>query len=322
MRIAALIVAALALTGSARAQDWPTRPLTMVVPFAAGGPIDVIARIVQRRLGEILGQQIIVENIGGGAGMTGSLRVAQAAPDGYTLVLGSSGTHAINQSLYKKPLYNAATDFAPVILVAEAPLVLITRKDLPVNDLKEFIAYSKANQGKMQFGSAGAGTTTHIGGVLLNQAIGIEVLHVPYRGGGPALAELIAGRIDYITNIASTAIPAIQAKSVRAIVLLAPERAALLPDVPTTQEQGLGRLEAFTWNAMFLPPATPAAIVKRLNEAMNEVLDTPAVRERLDTAGLAIPARERRSPDYLGQFVRSEIEKWAVPVRASGATAD
>jgi tripartite-type tricarboxylate transporter receptor subunit TctC len=322
MRIAALLVATLTLAGAAQAQDWPTRPLTMVVPFAAGGPIDVIARIVQRRLGEILGQQIVVENIGGGAGMTGSLRVAQASPDGYTFVLGSSGTHAINQSLYKKPLYNAATDFAPVILVAEAPLVLITRKDLPVNDLKEFIAYTKANQGKMQFGSAGAGTTTHIGGVLLNQAIGVEVLHVPCRGGGPALAELIAGRIDYITNIASTAIPAIQAKSVRPIVLLAPERIPTLPDVPTAYEQGLGRLEAFTWNAMFLPLATPAAIVKRLNEAMNEVLDTPAVRERLDTAGLAIPARERRSPEYLGRFVRDEIEKWAAPVRASGATAE
>jgi tripartite-type tricarboxylate transporter receptor subunit TctC len=322
MRMAALMAGMVALTGSANAQDWPSRPLTMVVPFAAGGPVDVIARIVQRRLGEVLGQQIIVENVGGAGGMTGSQRVAQAPPDGYTFVLGSSGTHAINQSLYRKPLYNAATDFAPVILVAEAPLVLITRKDLAVNDLKEFIAYAKANQGKMQFGSAGAGTTTHVGGMLFNQAIGVEVLHVPYRGGGPALAELIAGRIDYICNIASTAIPAIQARSVNAIAMLAPERAPTLPDVPTAHEQGLAGFEAFTWNAAFLPPATPAAIVKRLNEAMNEVLDTPAVRERLDAAGLAIPAPERRSPDYLSRFVRGEIEKWGVPIKASGVTAD
>ena len=231
----------------------------MVVPFAAGGPVDVIARIVQRRLGEVLGQQIVVENVGGAGGMTGSLRVAQAAPDGYTFVLGSSGTHAINQSLYKKPLYNAATDFAPVILVAEAPLVLITRKDLPANSLREFVEYAKANQGRMQFGSAGVGTTTHIGGVLFNQAIGVEVLHVPYRGGGPALAELVAGRIDYICNIASTAIPAIQAKTVNAIAMLAPQRSPTLADVPTAHEQGLKDFEAFTWNAMFLPPATPPA---------------------------------------------------------------
>ncbi len=312
----------LALAGPVGAQDWPTRPLTMVVPFAAGGPVDVIARIVQRRLGEVLGQQIVVENVGGAGGMTGSLRVAQAAPDGYTFVLGSSGTHAINQSLYKRPLYNAATDFAPVILVAEAPLVLITRKDLPANSLREFVDYAKVNQGRMQFGSAGVGTTTHIGGVLFNQAIGVEVLHVPYRGGGPALAELIAGRIDYICNIASTAIPAIQAKTVNAIAMLAPQRSPTLADVPTAHEQGLKDFEAFTWNAMFLPPATPGAIVRKLNEAMNEVLNTPAVRERLDGAGLAVPPPERRSPDYLGRFVRSEIEKWGAPIRASGTTSE
>jgi tripartite-type tricarboxylate transporter receptor subunit TctC len=322
MRFAALMLGTLALAGRAGAQDWPTRQLTMVVPFAAGGPVDVIARIVQRRLGEVLGQQIVVENVGGAGGMTGSLRVAQAAPDGYTFVLGSSGTHAINQSLYKKPLYNAATDFAPVMLVAEAPLVLITRKDLPANSLREFVDYAKANQGRMQFGSAGVGTTTHIGGVLFNQAIGVEVLHVPYRGGGPALAELVAGRIDYICNIASTAIPAILAKTVNAIAMLAPQRSPTLADVPTAQEQGLKDFEAFTWNAMFLPLATPPAIVRKLNEAMNEVLNTPAVRERLDGAGLAVPAPERRSPDYLGSFVRSEIEKWGAPIRASGASGE
>jgi tripartite-type tricarboxylate transporter receptor subunit TctC len=294
----------------------------MVVPFAAGGPIDVIARIVQRRLGEILGQQVVVENMGGAGGMTGSLRVAQAAPDGYTFVLGSSGTHAINQSLYRKPLYNAATDFSPVMLVAEAPLVLITRKDLPPNSLAEFIAFAKTNQGKMQFGSAGAGTTTHVGGVLFNQAIGVEVLHVPFRGGGPALQELIAGRIDYICNIASTAIPAIKAGTVKALAMLALERSATLPDVPTAHEQGLAKFEAFTWNAMFLPPGTPPAIVKKLNDAMNEVLETPAVRERLDSAGLVVPPPERRSPDYLGRFVRGEIEKWGAPIKASGAVVD
>jgi tripartite-type tricarboxylate transporter receptor subunit TctC len=296
--------------------------MTMVVPFAAGGPVDTIARIVQRRLGEVLGQQVVVENVGGAGGMTGSLRVAQATPDGYTFVLGSSGTHAINQSLYKKPLYNAAADFAPVILVAEAPLVLITRKDLPVNDLKEFIAYAKQNQARMQWGSAGVGTTTHIGGVLFNQAIGVEVLHIPYRGGGPALAELTAGRIDYICNIASTAVPAIEGKMVKALAMLAPTRSPALPDLATAHEQGLANFEAFTWNALFLPPGAPAPIVAKLNAAMNETLNTPAVRERLKSVGLYVPATERRSAGYLAAFVKSEIEKWGVPIRASGATVD
>jgi tripartite-type tricarboxylate transporter receptor subunit TctC len=324
-KLAMPVAALMALTPAvepAQAQDWPTRPMTMVVPFAAGGPIDTIARIVQRRLGEVLGQQVIVENVGGAGGMTGSLRVAQAAPDGSMFVLGSSGTHAINQSLYKKPLYNAATDFTPVILVAEAPLVLITRKDLPANDLKEFIAYAKQNQAKMQWGSAGVGTTTHIGGLLFNQAIGVDILHVPYRGGGPALAELTAGRIDYICNIASTAVPAIAGNMVKALAMLAPNRSPALPDLATAHEQGLANFEAFTWNALFLPPGTPAPIVNKLNAAMNEALNTPAVRERLESVGLYVPAPERRSPDYLAAFVKSEIEKWGVPIKASGASAD
>jgi tripartite-type tricarboxylate transporter receptor subunit TctC len=320
--VAALMFGTLAAVGGAGAQEWPTRPITLVVPFAAGGPVDVIARIVQQRLSEILRQQVIVENVGGAGGMTGAQRVQHAAPDGYTFVLGSSGTHAINQSLYKKPLYNAATDFTPVILVAEAPLVLITRNDLPVNNLQEFITYAKANQAKLHFGSAGVGSTTHIGGVLLNHAIGVNVLHIPYRGGGPALADLIAGRIDYICNIASTAVPAIEGKTVKGIAILAPERSPALPALATAHEQGLRNFEAFTWNAIFLPAGTPAPIVKKLNEAMIEVLDTPAVRERLDSVGLYVPAAKRRSPDYLAGFVKSEIEKWGVPIKAAGATID
>jgi tripartite-type tricarboxylate transporter receptor subunit TctC len=319
---AAALAGVLATASAANAQDWPTRPLTMIVPFSAGGPVDVIARVVQRRLGEVLGQQVVVENVGGAGGMTGSQRVMSAPPDGYTLLLGSSGTHAINQSLYKKPLYNAATDFAHVILVAEAPLVLITRKDLPVKNLQEFIAYSKANEAKMQFGSAGTGTTTHIGCVLFNQSIGVNVLHVPYRGGGPALGDLIAGRIDYICNIASTAVPAIEGQQVNAIAMLALVRSPALPNLATAHEQGLAKFEAFTWNAMFLPVGTPAPIVRKLNHAMNEVMNTPAVRERLESVGLFVPAPERRTPEYLATFVRSEIDKWAAPINASGATAD
>ncbi|MGA7487987.1 MAG: tripartite tricarboxylate transporter substrate-binding protein [Xanthobacteraceae bacterium] len=320
--IAALAATALAFATGARAQDWPTRPVTMLVPFAAGGPVDVLGRILAQYLAEVIGSQVIVDNVPGAGGMTGSLRVSQAAPDGHLFVLGSIGTHALNQTLSKNPLYNAAADFAPVALIADVGLVLITRRDLPVDDLAQFVAYAKANQASMQFGSGGAGTSSHIGCVLLNQTIGIDTAHVPYRGGGPAMADLVAGRVDYICNIASTAGQAIDAKQVRAVAALTRERSPILPDLSTAHEQGLDGFDAYTWNAVFLPKGTSATLVKRLNEALITVMDNPAFRERLHALGLIVVARERRSPAYLRTFVESEIEKWAVPIKASGAKQD
>jgi tripartite-type tricarboxylate transporter receptor subunit TctC len=305
--------------GPAQAQDWPTRPMTMVVPFAAGGPVDVLGRILALHLGEVTGKQVVVENITGAGGMTGSLRVSQGEPDGHLFVLGSIGTHALNQTLYKKPIYNAATDFAPVALVADVPLVLIARKDFPADDLQGFIAYAKANHSKMQYGSGGTGTSAHIGCVLLNQAMGADVTHIPYRGGGPAMADMMAGRVDYVCNIASTAVPAIEAKSVKAIATLSRERAPVLPDLATAHEQGLNNFDAYTWNAVFLPKGSPPAIVSKLNAALVQVMNRPAFVERLQKVGLMVVAPERRSPDYLRRFVESEIEKWAAPIKASGA---
>jgi tripartite-type tricarboxylate transporter receptor subunit TctC len=254
--------------------------------------------------------------------MSGSLRVSQAAPDGMMFVLGSIGTHALNQTLSKKPLYNAATDFAPVALIADVGHVLITRKDLPPNNLQEFIAYAKANQGKMQYGSGGSGTSAHIGCVLLNQAMGIDTTHIPYRGGGPAMADLIGGRVDYVCNIASTVGQAIEAKQVKAIAALSRERSPILPDLPTAHEQGLTGFDAYTWNAVLLPKGTPAALVKKLNDVLVAVMDNPAFRERLHTLGLIVVAPERRSPDYLQKFIVDEIEKWAIPIKASGVKED
>jgi tripartite-type tricarboxylate transporter receptor subunit TctC len=304
------------------AQEWPNRPVTMVVPFAAGGPIDTLARLLQQHLSDVLRQQVVVENVSGAGGMTGSARVAQASPDGYMFVLGSVGTHAHNQSLYKRPLYNTLSDFTPVALIAEVPLVLITRKDLPPNTLPEFIAYTKANHSRMQYGSAGAGTSTHVGGVMLNMAIGVDVTHVPYRGGGPAMLDLTAGRIDYICNIASTAVQAIQGKTVKAIAVLTTSRSVALPDLPSAHEQGLPNFDAYSWNAVFLPRGTPAPIVAKLNEALRAAMDRPAFRERLEEVGLVVVAPERRSPEYLQSFVASEIDKWAGPIRASGAMVE
>jgi tripartite-type tricarboxylate transporter receptor subunit TctC len=320
--ITALAVAALAAAAGARAQDWPARPVTMVVPFAAGGPVDVLGRILAQYLTEVIGKQVVVDNVPGGGGMSGSLRVSQATPDGHTFVLGSIGTHALNQTLSKKPLYNAATDFAPTALIADVGLVLIARKDLPAGDLAQFIAYGKANQGKMQFGSGGAGTSSHIGCVLLNQTIGIDTQHIPYRGGGPAMADLVAGRVDYVCNIASTVGQAIEAKQVKAIAALTRERSPILPDLPTAHEQGLAGFDAYTWNGVFLPKGTPPALVQRLNDALVAVMDNPAFRERLHALGLIVVAPERRTPAYLQAFVVSEIEKWAAPIKASGVRED
>jgi tripartite-type tricarboxylate transporter receptor subunit TctC len=312
-------VVALVFAGAAMAQDYPTRPVTMVVPFAAGGPIDVLGRLLQAPLAEALGQPVVVENVTGGGGMVGSNRVKQASPDGYTFVLGSIGTHTLSPLLAKAPLYNPATDFAPVILVAEIPLVLLVRKDLPANNLQEFIAYLKANHDKMQFGSGGTGTSSHIGCVLLDQVVGVNVTHVPYRGGGPAFTDLMAGRLDYICNYISLAVQAVNSGQVRALAIFSLERSAVLPTLPTAAEQGLPGVDAYTWNAIFLPKGTPPAIVARLNAAVSRALENATVRERLATLGLDIPPAERRTPDYLGKYVTAEMTKWAAPIKASGA---
>lgn len=326
MRRSLLALIAL-LVGSAptRAQDpqsWPSRPLTMVIPFAAGGPTDVLGRVLAQRLGELLGQQVIVENIAGAGGTTGAARVAKAAPDGYQVVLGNIATHAYSQTLYKKPLYDAAADFAPVGLVAGGPWVLVTRKGLPVATLSELVAYAKANQRSMQYGSAGVGSGTHITCVLLNMAMGTDITHVPYRGSGPAMQDLIAGRIDFVCDVVSNALPQIEAGAVTAIATLGESRVAVLPDVPTAGEQGLGEFEGNGWNALFLPRGTAAEIVARLSRAASEAQDTPSVRTRLEGLGLRIPPPEQRSPAYLAALVPREIARWAAPIRASGASAD
>src|SRR4030081_3001577 len=257
----------------------------MIIPFAAGGPTDVLGRVIAQRMSEIMGQQVVVENVGGAGGMTGSKRVDEAAPDCYTFVLGTVGPHAKGQSLYKKLLYNAATDFPAVALIAEVPIVLITRKDLPVNNLQEFVAYAKANQAKMQYGSAAARSATHLGCVLLNYLIGGDITHVPYRGTGPAMQDLQGGRIDYLCEIVSTAKPQIDGATVKAMELMSKTRSNAVPNVATGAKQGLPSLEAYTWNAVFLPKGAAPELVKKLNDAAAQAMKTPAVRERLETPG-------------------------------------
>ena len=319
-------IAALSLTlawsAGALAEDWPVRPITMVIPFAAGGPTDVLGRIMAERMSQTLGQQVVVENVGGAGGMTGAQRVAQAPPDGYQFVLGTVGTHAVNQTLYKRPLYDAATDFLPVALIAEVPLILVTRKDLPAKNLQEFIDYTKASQDKMNFGSAGNGSAVHLGCLLLNSAMGTNVRHVPYRGSAPAITDLQGGRLDFMCDIVSTAAPQVTGGALKALATLALTRSPVLPDLPTADEQGLKGFVAYTWNAFFLPKGTPDAIAKRLRDATIEAMANPSVRQRLEGLGATLVSADRTTPDYLASFVKSEIQRWAAPIKASGITIE
>jgi tripartite-type tricarboxylate transporter receptor subunit TctC len=318
--IAALLAAA--APAAALAQDWPNRPVTLVVPFAPAGAFDVMARVFTPYLTQILGQQVIVENVGAAAGIVGTNRVAKATPDGYTFLLGTVGTHAYNPSLYKKLPYNAVTDFAPVALVAEQPMVLITRKDFPADTLPEFIAYVKANAAKLQYGSAGVGSTTHLGCALLNSAAGLDVTHVPYRGGGPVMADLIAGQVHYMCSNSAGALPQIEGGTVKGIALLARARSSLIPTLATAEEQGLKDFEAITWTAFFLPKGTPPEIVDKLHAATVQMMDTPALAERMHELGVTLVSSDRRSPQYLADFVAREIEKWGAPIKAAGISAD
>jgi tripartite-type tricarboxylate transporter receptor subunit TctC len=319
--IAAAIVLAAAIA-PAQAQGWPTRPINMVVPYAAGGPVDTIARILSARMGETLGQQIIIENFGGAGGMTGSLRVAKATPDGYYLLLSGSAVLSINQTLYRRPLYNGATDFEHVVMHSDSARVLIARPDFPAKTLAEFIAYAKANQGKMQYGSAGAGSGTHVCAVLLDVAMGTKITHVPYRGAGPAMQDLIAGRIDFLAEQISTALPQIRAGKVKAIATLGLERAPGQEDLPTAEEAGLKGLDCGSWGSFSFPKGTPDAIVRRLADASNEAVESQMVRDRFKQIGVVVPAKERRTPEYLRRFVVSETERWAGPIKSSGAVID
>ena len=235
--LAALCATAAPSLGAA--EDWPTRPITLIVPFSPGGGVDISARLQAQAIGDILGQSVVVENIGGGAGMTAGVRVAHAAPDGYTFMIGNAGTHAFTQTLYKKPLYNSVTDFTPVGLVSESPRIVNVRKDLPVNNLQEFIAWLKANEKTAQFGSAGVGTGTHLPCVLFNLAIGVNITNVPYRGAGAIIQDLLGGRIDYMCDTIQTGAQLAKQGSVKPVAVLSAHRVAIIPEVPTAAEQGL-----------------------------------------------------------------------------------
>ncbi len=315
----AIVVAA---SATAHAQEWPTHPLTLIVPFAAGGGVDVSARIQAQRMGELLGQTIVVENVGAAAGTVGSQRVAKAAPDGYTILIGNSGTHAFSQGLNKQPIYNSVRDFQPVGLVTESPRILVARKGMPAKNLQEFIAYVKANQSKIQFGSAGVGSGTHLPCVLLNTAMGVNVTHVPYRGEGPVMQDVIGDRIDYLCATIQTGAQQAKQGAVKGIAVMAAKRVSIIPDLATTGEQGLPGVEASVWNAFFLPKGTPEPIVRKLNKVMSQAVDDPAIHKRLEELGLEILPAEQRTPEYLARFLPQEVARWGKVIKDAGITPE
>jgi tripartite-type tricarboxylate transporter receptor subunit TctC len=316
----ALVVASLVLTSNpgAKAQDYPTRPITLVVPFGVGSGSDLIARVLGAQMAESLGQSVIIENVAGAGGMTGVARVTNAAPDGYQVVMGGVDTMAINQSLYKKPLYNAATDLTPIGLISDQAMVLIARKDFPADDMKGFIAYTKENRGKMQFASSGLGSGSHLTCARINAAIGADTTHVTYRGSAQAMQDLFAGRIDYYCSLAAAAAGPLESKQAKAIALLTRDRSPLFPGLATAHEQGLTGFHANFWSGLFLPKGAPEPVVKKLSEALNAALSSPAVAEKLLKIGVTVMPADKRTPKAAQAFVESEIKEWAEVIRTSG----
>ena len=313
----AIVICAVAPVGAA-AQDWPTRPVTIVVPFAAGGAADGTARVLAAGLSQVLGQNVIVENITGAGSTIGASRVAKGPADGYQFLLGSIGTFAHSQTLYKHPPYDTLKDFAPVALVSRQALVLAVRKDLPVDDLPAFIAYTKANQAKMQYGSAGAGSGIHLACALFNAAIGVHVTHVPYRGGAPALQDLIGGRIDYLCLTDLTALAQIQGGTIKAVAVLGPDRSPNLPNLASAREQGLADFDAAMWYALAAPKGVPAPIVRKLHDATAAAMELPIVQAQTHKIGAQLVPPDERSSEYFQKFLESEIPKWRNAIKASG----
>ena len=306
----AMLAALCGVVAQAQAQTYPARSITMIVPFAAGGPTDVISRIVTSHMAQTLGQSIIIENVVGAGGTTATTRAARAANDGYTLITGHMGTHAASVPLYPNLAYHPEKDFEPVGLLAGTPILILARKDFPPTDLKEFIAYVKANEAKLNAAHAGIGSVSHVSCQLLNSVLDIKPTGVPFNGTGPAMNALVGGQVDYMCDQIVNAVPQVNAGTIKAYAVATPERNPSLPNVPTTAEAGLPAFQAQAWNAIFAPKGTPAPVIARLNEAVGKALNDEAVRKRLLELGSVIPAPAERTPEALAALVKSEIAKW------------
>ncbi|HEX2555553.1 MAG TPA: tripartite tricarboxylate transporter substrate-binding protein [Microvirga sp.] len=311
----------LAATGAAAQGQYPQRTVTLVVPFAAGGPTDVISRIMGDHMSRTLGQQVVIENVTGAGGTVGVTRVMKAAPDGYTILMGNLGTQAASVGLYPNLAYDPRTDFEPIMNTASTPMLVVAKKDLPVKDFREFVAYVKANAEKMNYGTGGVGATSHLTCLFLDSLLGVKPQHVPFRGSGPALNALLGGQVDYVCDQTVGVVPSVQAKEAKGLVVAVKNRLAVVPDVPTSAEQGLPEFQATGWNALFAPKGTPKEILDKLNGAARAALKDEATRKRLLDLGAELPDDAGQTPDALRELVRSEIDKWVPVIKKAGVTA-
>ena len=307
-----------ALPQGARAQAYPTKPISVIVPFAAGGPTDALARILGQRMGEVLGQQIIIDNVAGAGGTIGVAKAARAAPDGYTLLFAHMGTLAVNIALYKSLPYDSQKDLEPIGLGGTNPMVLVAKKGLPAKDFAEFLAWVKANQKKAQYGMAGIGAASHLGGLMLNSMMKVDVLEIPYKGTGPALNDLVSGQFDYMVDQAVNVLPQIKAGNIKALGVTTLKRLPQLPDVPTIDEAGLKGYEVTIWNGFFAPKGTSKDVIAKLNQALLTTLADDKIRVRLTELAVDLPSAAEASPDALRTTLKASIDKWVPAVQAAG----
>jgi tripartite-type tricarboxylate transporter receptor subunit TctC len=320
-KLAAAAVALALSATSAFAQAYPTKPITLIVPFAAGGPTDIVARIVGEHFSKSLGQQIVVENVAGAGGTTGITRGAQAPADGYTIMMGHMGTHGAAPALYPNMKYDPAKDFAPIGLTAGTPILIVSKKGIPAKDLKEFIAYMKANGDKMNEANAGVGSVSHTTCTLFNSLTGTKTGRIAYRGTGPAMNDLVGGQVDYGCDQIVNLVSQIKAGNIKAYAIATKERSPALPDVPTTTEAGLPEYEVSAWNALFAPKNTPKDVMDKLVAALDKALEDPTVKARLLELGSVLPDKAGRSPAALQKLVETEVARWS-PVLKGVAAAE
>lgn len=311
----------LVMSGAPAAAQYPDKPITVVVPFAAGGPTDVVTRLLGDHMSRTLGQTIIVENVGGAGGTIGMTRAAQATPDGYTIAVGNTGTQSAAPALYPNLKYDPARSFAQIGITNFTPQAIVAKKSTRASGLKEFIDYLKANSEKLTYGHAGVGSIAHVSGLLFNAQFGLKPTLVPYRGTGPALQALVAEQLDYMIDQSLNVIPQVKAGTIKVYAIAAPERLSSLPDAPTTGEAGVDFVFR-AWNAMVAPKGTPKEIVGRLADALSKALDDPKVQERYDELGSSVPTADERGPAGLQKLVESEIARITPVIKAAGVTAD
>ena len=323
--VVAAAICAAAVCAAARtagAQNFPTRPITLIVPFAAGGTTDVTARIVAEHMSRTLGQQVVIENIGGAGGTIGTARAMRASPDGYTIVMGQMGTHAAAVALYPNLAYKPDVDFEPIGLASAIPAIIVARKDFPANDLRTFAAYVKANADKLNVGHAGVGSVFFTTGLLLNSILGVKPTMVPFNGGAPAMSAIVGGQIDYMSADVPIAVAQLQAGAIKAFAVGTRTRNPVLPDIPTAAEAGLPAFEASAWNGLFAPKSTPAPVLEKLEGALDKALDDAGTRKRLLDLGNDIPDKASRGPRPLAALVKSEIARWTPIIRAANVTGN